>query len=77
MLTPPRRRRIFPITEANQGGRKRETKMFTTDNTEGYTIAQIAAFNAELAAILAGIPESDIEAREAAESAFADAVAQR
>jgi hypothetical protein len=51
--------------------------MFTTDNTEGYTIAQIAAFNAELAAILAGIPESDIEAREAAESAFADAVAQR
>jgi hypothetical protein len=51
--------------------------MFTTDNTAGYTAAELAALNAELAAILADIPESDVDAREEAAKAFADEVARR
>lgn len=51
--------------------------MFTIENTVGYTANELAALNAELAAILAEIPESDTEARTAAEQAFADEVARR
>lgn len=50
---------------------------FTTDNTEGYTAAELAALNAELAERLATIPADDTDARDAAEKAFADEVARR
>ena len=56
---------------------KGETRMFTADNTEGYTAAELAALNAELAARLASIPESDAEARAEAEKAFHDEIARR
>ena len=49
--------------------------MFTADNTEGYTAAELAALNAELAQRLAGI--EDPEAAFAAEQAFADEIARR
>ena len=49
--------------------------MFDQNNTTGYTNAQIATFNADLAAILVEIDEYDIDARTAAEKAFADRVA--
>lgn len=48
--------------------------MFTTDNTEGYTTQQLAAFNAELAQRLVGVHEAD---RAAVEQAFADEIASR
>ena len=51
--------------------------MFTTDNTAGYTTEELAALNAELAAILAEIDENDVEAHYAAEKAFADEVSRR
>jgi hypothetical protein len=51
--------------------------MFTTDTTAGYTAAELAALNAELAQVLASIPENDTDARAEAEKAFADTVAAR
>ncbi len=51
--------------------------MFATDNTEGYTQAQLDALNAELATRLAAIDPSDTDAREEAEKAFNDEVARR
>jgi hypothetical protein len=51
--------------------------MFTPDNTEGYTAAQLAALNTELAQRLADIDPNDLRALDAAEKAFADEVAQR
>ena len=51
--------------------------MFTTDNTDGYTQAQLDALNAELTAHLATIDPEDTDAREQAEKAFADEVARR
>lgn len=52
--------------------------MFSTDNTEGYTVAQIEALNAEFAARLeaAGVEAGSDEAMEM-EKAFADEVARR
>lgn len=50
---------------------------FTTDNTTGYTQAQLDALNAELAAILAAIDSDDTDARHEAEKAFADQVSRR
>lgn len=32
---------------------------FTTDNTEGYTAAELATFNAELATLLEGVDDAD------------------
>lgn len=51
---------------------------FTADNTEGYTAAELAALNAELAARLqvAGVEPGSDEAAEI-EKAFADEVAGR
>lgn len=51
--------------------------MFTTDNTEGYTQAQLDALNAELAERLAAIDPNDTDARFNAEQAFSDEVARR
>ena len=51
--------------------------MFTTGNTEGYTAAESAALNAELAARLVKIDANDVEAITAAEQEFADEVARR
>jgi hypothetical protein len=51
--------------------------MFTADNTEGYTAAELATLNAELAQRLASIPVDDVDARAAAEKAFSDEVAGR
>ena len=50
---------------------------FTMDNTEGYTAAELAALNAELAERLAEIDPDDVDARYAAEKAFNDEVAGR
>jgi hypothetical protein len=50
--------------------------MFTTDNTIGYTQQQIAALNAELAALLAGTEPNSDEAAQI-EKAFSDEVASR
>lgn len=50
---------------------------FTTDNTDGYTDDQLAALNAELAAILAAFAPDDIDGRAEAEKAFADEVSRR
>lgn len=51
---------------------------FTTDNTEGYTAAELAALNAEFEARLAaaGVEPGSDEAL-AMEKAFADEVARR
>ena len=49
-------------------------KMFTTDNTDGYTTEQLAALNAELAKRLVGVDDAD---RADVEKAFADEVAGR
>ena len=51
--------------------------MFTTDNTHGYTAAELAALNAELADILAQYAPDDTDGRAEAEKAFADAVSHR
>lgn len=51
--------------------------MFTRDNTEGYTQAELDALNAELAQRLAAIDPDDTEARAEAEKAFADEVSRR
>lgn len=50
---------------------------FTIDNTEGFTPAELAALNAELAERLATIPADDTDARAEAEKAFHDEVARR
>jgi hypothetical protein len=50
---------------------------FTRGNTEGYTDAELAALNAELAERLAAIDPDDIEALQDAEKAFADEVSRR
>jgi hypothetical protein len=55
----------------------RNETMFTTDNTEGYTQAQLDALNAELVARLAAIDPTDTDARDDAEKAFSDEVARR
>jgi hypothetical protein len=58
--------------------RQRVTNMtFTTDNTAGYTAAELAALNVELAAVRARIAADDVEALAEAEDAFADQVARR
>jgi hypothetical protein len=51
--------------------------MFTTENTTGYTADELAALNAELTERLAQIDSDAIEARNAAEQAFADEVSRR
>ena len=51
--------------------------MFTSENTEGYSATELSALNAELAVRLAGIDPNDTDARDAAEKAFSDEVAQR
>jgi hypothetical protein len=51
--------------------------MFTRDNTSGYTEAELAALNVELATVLAAIDPDDTDARERAEKAFADEVSRR
>lgn len=51
--------------------------MFTQDKTTGYTDADLAALNEELASRLAAIDPSDTDARYEAEKAFAHEVAQR
>jgi len=67
--------RIFWFIETTATG---DTKMaFTTENTEGYTAAQLAALNAELAARLAEIPADDTDARMEVEKAFSDEVSRR
>ena len=48
--------------------------MFTMQNTEGYSQAQLDFLNAELAARLAEIDPDDIDARIQAEKAFDDEV---
>lgn len=52
--------------------------MFTPDNTDGYTQAELDAFNAEFAASLefAGVEPGSDEAGEM-EKAFADQIASR
>lgn len=50
---------------------------YTMDNTEGYTAAELAALNVELAARLAQIDPDDVDARAEAEKAFHDEVARR
>lgn len=59
-------------------GTETETMTFTTDNTEGYTDAELAALNAEFEARLAaaGVEPGSDEAL-AMEKAFADEVAGR
>lgn len=51
--------------------------VFTTDNTTGYTQAELDALNAELAQRLSEIDPDDVEARWDAEKAFADEVSHR
>ena len=51
--------------------------MFTADNTEGYTQADLDALNAELAERLSTINPDDIDARADAEKAFHDEIAGR
>jgi hypothetical protein len=51
--------------------------MFTQDNTSGYTEAELAALNAELATVLVAIDADDTDARAQAEKAFADEVSRR
>jgi hypothetical protein len=53
------------------------TMTFSQDNTTGYTDAELAALNDELAARLAAVDPDDIEARQQIEKAFADAVSGR
>ena len=50
---------------------------FTTDNTDGYTVNELAALNAELATRLSSIDVTDTDARADAEKAFHDEVAGR
>jgi hypothetical protein len=50
---------------------------FTSDNTDGYTAAELDVLNAELAVRLAEIDQDDTYALIAAEQAFADEVAGR
>lgn len=50
---------------------------FTIENTAGYTVTELAALNAKLAARLSAIDASDTDARAEAEKAFADEVARR
>ena len=50
---------------------------FTTENTYGYTDAQLDALNTELAQRLSDIPVDDVEARASAEKAFHNEVAGR
>jgi hypothetical protein len=50
---------------------------FTPDNTEGYTQEELGALNRELDDVLNEIEEDDLDARYAAEKAFADEVARR
>lgn len=50
---------------------------FTTDNTQGYTDAELAALNAELAAKLTAIDPDDTDARAEVEKAFHDEVSGR
>lgn len=49
---------------------------FTQQNTDGYTDAQLAALNAELAERLNGL-DRDSDEYQQAEAAFADEVAKR
>lgn len=51
--------------------------MFTTDNTDGYTQAQLDALNVELTERMATIDPNDTDARADAEKAFHDEVARR
>lgn len=51
--------------------------MFTLDNTEGYTQAELNALNAELQTRLAGIDPEDVEMRQQVEKSFADEVSRR
>lgn len=51
--------------------------LFTIENTTGYTQAELAALNTELAVRLAEIDPDNIEARIEAEKAFADEVSRR
>lgn len=48
--------------------------MFTMENTEGFTQAQLDFLNAELAERLAEIDPDDTDARQRAEKAFSDEV---
>ena len=50
---------------------------FTTENTQGYSDAELEALNAELYARTAHIPLDDVEAMRAFEQAFAYEVAAR
>lgn len=51
--------------------------MLIDENTTGYTFAELAALNAELAVRLALIDPDDVDARDEAAKAFADEVASR
>lgn len=51
--------------------------MFTTDNTEGYSQAELDALNKELLERLANVDQNDVEALEAAQKSFHDEVARR
>ena len=50
--------------------------MFTTDNTDGYTVKQLAEFNEELAQRLDGVEPGSDEAHQIAK-ALADEIASR
>jgi hypothetical protein len=50
---------------------------FTPDNTDGYTQEELDALNAEIDDVLSEIEEDDLDARYAAEKAFADEVSRR
>ena len=52
-------------------------EFFTQENTEGYSEAELKAFNAELNQLLADIDLDDLRAVEAATKAFADEVSRR
>ena len=51
--------------------------MFRDDNTEGYTAAQLAALNAELAARIAHLDALDTDGAHEIARAFSDEVARR
>lgn len=50
---------------------------FTSDNTEGYTRAELAGFNAELAERLAGIDPHDLWLIEEVTKSISDEVGRR
>jgi hypothetical protein len=54
-----------------------ERKIYTFENTENYTQAELDALNAEIEARLAEIDPMDYDARNAAIKRHADEVAQR